>query len=59
MEAPKVTLLTYDEILRALLIGGLFATAIFPGYLLVAVAMNRHIEQLRNRLDGMRTDRVD
>ncbi len=54
-----MTLLTYDEILRALLIGGLFATAIFPGYLLVAVAMNRHIEQLRNRLDGMRTDRVD
>jgi hypothetical protein len=48
-----MNLLTYDEIFRASLIGLLFASAIFTGYFLISIPMNKHIKSLEDKADGV------
>ena len=53
---------TYDELLRMLLTGLLFASAVIPGYLLVARILEPMVKQLEQQLeikDGLRTDRAN
>ena len=53
---------TYDELLRMLLTGLLFASAVIPGYWLVARILEPQVKQLEQQLetkDGMWTDRPD
>ena len=53
---------TYDELLRMLITGLLFASAVFPGYWLVARVMSKQVKQLEKQLEeknGVRIDRPD
>ena len=53
---------TYDELLRMLITGLLFASAVIPGYWLVARILEPQVKQLEKQLetrDGLRTDRAD
>ena len=53
---------TYDELFRMLLTGLLFASAVIPGYWLVARILEPMVKQLEQQLeikDGLRTDRAN
>ena len=41
---------TYEEIIIMALVGGLFATSVFPGYFMMAIPQNKQIEDLKEAI---------